>query len=73
MGISLTSPVRAKSIFYSVTVIPTLTTTATSGQILFSPGVTAGVPEPRVWMMLIMGLGVMGGAHRRRRGAASVA
>ena len=50
---------------------PTLTTTATGGQILFSPGVTSGVAEPGVWMMLILGAaGVGGGLRSRRRLAA---
>ena len=33
----------------------------------------AGVPEPSVWMQLILGFGVIGGAirYRRRRGVAS--
>jgi hypothetical protein len=70
---SIIGPVNGDGTRLIASIDPTLTTTATGGQILFSPGVTAGVPEPRVWMMLIVGLGVMGGALRRQRGAASVA
>ena len=36
------------------------------------PGITAAVPEPATWTLLITGIGIMGAALRRRRNAGSL-
>ena len=36
-----------------------------------TPGDVGGVPEPATWAMMILGFGVVGGAMRRRRSAAT--
>lgn len=48
---------------------PTFTTTATGGQILFSPGViaAAGIPEPATWTTMLAGFAAVGAFARRRR------
>ena len=38
----------------------------TSGRLVFSLMVTAPVPEPATWAMMIAGFGLTGGAMRRR-------
>jgi hypothetical protein len=45
---------------------PTFTTSASGGQFLFSPGVSAGgVPEPASWTMMLFGVALAGSAIRR--------
>ena len=42
-------------------------------QLRTAPGVNAVVPEPSTWAMMILGFGLAGAAHRRRRRAARFA
>jgi hypothetical protein len=50
----------------SATVDPTFSTSALGGSFSFSPGITSAVPEPESYAMLLLGLGIMGIAFRRR-------
>jgi hypothetical protein len=56
---------------FSVTRDPGLTSSGFVPSDLTSGGPLAGVPEPRVWMMLIAGFGLVGLVTRRRKVAVS--
>jgi hypothetical protein len=45
----------------------TLGNTSGSNSFLINPSVTAGVPEPTTWAMMMLGFGLIGAAVRRRR------
>ncbi|HEV2681334.1 MAG TPA: PEPxxWA-CTERM sorting domain-containing protein, partial [Rhodanobacter sp.] len=42
-----------------------VTYTSDSGVFLTGPNVPAGIPEPASWALIIVGLGIAGGALRR--------
>lgn len=44
-----------------------------AGMVVYRNGTVADVPEPRIWLMLITGFGLVGGALRRRRSSAAFA
>jgi hypothetical protein len=47
---------------------PRITTTASDGgQLIFSPGVTSGAPEPATWALMLLGFGSTGLVLRRGR------
>lgn len=50
-----------------------LTTTSGTRTYNFTAGVTAAVPEPSTWAMMLIGFGAVGGAMRRKRRQALIA
>jgi hypothetical protein len=52
----------------TVTVDPILTSSATAGTLIYSPGIGKTVPEPSTWAMMLLGFAGLGYAAYRRGG-----